>query len=106
MTAVQISSVKLLASLPGLARLLWKPSSHVGRSRYPTAGPLPCAARGTMGEERLFPNLCRLAIFESSSLTATALEGLGFLCGTTCKDLKQIFLVCKSVQSLKALEPL
>lgn len=42
-----------------------------------------------------FPNLCRLSICECSSSPPTVLKGLVVLCGTACKDLKQIFLTCQ-----------
>lgn len=63
MSAVQISRVKVLAVPPGLGRLLWKPllSVLVDLDTLQLAlGPVQLVA--CVGKERLFPNLCRLAV--------------------------------------------
>lgn len=104
MSAVQIIYCKgagITTRFEGAA--LETSSFRVGRSRYPAAGHLPYVACGLCGEGDTVLKSHRLAAFESSSLKSIVLKGLGFLCGTTCKDLKQIFLVYGSAASLKCM---
>lgn len=94
--AVKVSGVKVLTFPPGLEE---------SRSRYSAA---LCSVQllTCPGKDWLFPNLCRVGICEDISLAPKVLKGLVVLCGATCKDLKQIFIAYKSVQSLKAFQPL
>lgn len=67
------------------------------------AGHLPCVACGLCGKGKAVAKSPRLAAFESSSLKSIVLKGLGVLCDTTCKDLKQIFFAYVSAASLKCM---
>lgn len=85
MPAVQESAVKVLTLPPGLEE---------SRSRY-SADLCPVQLLTCPGKDWLFLNLCRVGICEDSSLAPIVLKGLVVLCGTTCKDLKQIFIAYK-----------